>query len=113
MSGSWMLTDVELPPLDVLARVLVGDDDDEPGYLAADHPLVELGHDLLDVRPDLVVGGDCERAPTLASVQPGGSASTPGGRTEHVEAVFLDAVYIAAGSQRNACTGRRGGAPTR
>ena len=47
---------VELPALDVLAGVFVGNDDDELGYLAADHPFVELGHDLLDVGFDLVVG---------------------------------------------------------
>lgn len=60
-------TDVELPPLDVLARVLVGNDDDQLGDLAAHHPLVQLGHDLLDVCADLVIGGD-----------------------EHVQAIFLD-----------------------
>lgn len=52
--------DVELPALDVLARVLVGDDDDEARDFAADHPLVELGHDFLDVGFYLVVGRDWE-----------------------------------------------------
>ena len=51
-------TYVKLPALYVLASVLVGDDDDELGDLAADHPLVQLGHDLLDVGLDLVVRGD-------------------------------------------------------
>ena len=55
-------TYVELPPLDVLAGVLVRDDDDEARDLAADHPLVELRHDALDVGLDLVVGGDCSGA---------------------------------------------------
>lgn len=50
----------------MLARVLVGDDDDELGDLATDHPAVELRHDLLDVGLDLVVG-----------------------RHEHVEAILL------------------------
>jgi hypothetical protein len=52
----WGETHVKLPPLDVLACVLVGNDDDELGDLAANHPLVELGHDLLDVGLDLIVG---------------------------------------------------------
>ena len=45
----------------MLARVLVCDNDDELGDFAADHPLVELGHDLLDVGSYLVVGGDWGR----------------------------------------------------
>ena len=49
---------IKLPPLDNLACILVGDDDDELGDLAADHPLVELAHDLFYVCLDLVVGGD-------------------------------------------------------
>lgn len=51
-------THIKLPSLDVLARVLVGYDNHQLGNLAAHHPLVELRHDLLDVRLDLVVGGD-------------------------------------------------------
>lgn len=31
---------IELPSLDVLARVFVGNYDDKLGYLAADHPFV-------------------------------------------------------------------------
>lgn len=57
----WVWTCVKLPALDVLACVLVCDDDDELGDFAADHPLVELGHDLLDVGSYLVVGGDWGR----------------------------------------------------
>lgn len=60
-------TYVELPALDVLARVLVGEDDDQIRDLAPHHPLVKLGHDLLDVGLDLVVG-----------------------RHQHVEAILLD-----------------------
>ena len=66
--------DVELPPLDVLARVLVRDDDDKLRDLAADHPLVQLRHDLLDVRLDLVVG-----------------------RNEHVQAILLDGGEVLRG----------------
>ena len=51
----------------MLARVLVGNDNDQLGDLAAHHPLVQLGHDLLDVCADLVVGRD-----------------------EHIQAIFLD-----------------------
>ena len=50
---------VKLPPLDVLPGILVGDHDDELRDLAAHHPLVQLGHDPLDVRLDLVVGRYC------------------------------------------------------
>lgn len=46
---------IELPALDVLARVLGRDDDDELGDLAAGHPFVELGYYALDVGFDLVV----------------------------------------------------------
>lgn len=60
-------THIKLPALDVLARVLVGDDDDKLRDLAAHHPLVELRHDLLDVGAHLVVG-----------------------RHQHVEAVLFD-----------------------
>ena len=49
--------DVELPAFDVFASVLVGDDDDEAGDFATDHPFVELGHNFLDVSFYLVVGG--------------------------------------------------------
>lgn len=56
--GDRETTDVKLPPLDVLARVLVGNDNDQLGDLAAHHPLVQLGHDLLDVCADLVIGRD-------------------------------------------------------
>ena len=59
--------DVELPALEVLAGLFAAYDDDEFGDLAAGHPFVELGHDFLDVGPDLVVRAD-----------------------EHVEAIFLD-----------------------
>lgn len=52
-------TYIELPTLDMLSRVLVGNDDDELGYFAAHHPFIELAHDFLDVCLDLVVGRDC------------------------------------------------------
>lgn len=47
---------IELPSLDVLARFLASDHDDELGDFTPGHPLVELRHDFLDVRFDLVVG---------------------------------------------------------
>lgn len=73
---------VKLPALDVLACVLVGDDDDELGDLAADHPFVELGHDFLDVGLDLVVGRDCNVLDTRYFG--GGFGVGEGIRTEHV-----------------------------
>ena len=42
----------------MLACIFICDDDDELGDLAADHPLVELGHDLFDVGLYLVIGRD-------------------------------------------------------
>jgi hypothetical protein len=51
-------TYVELPPLNALACVLVGDDNDELGDLTTDHPLVQLRHDLLYVRLDLIIRRD-------------------------------------------------------
>jgi hypothetical protein len=45
----------------VLTSLLAGDDDDELGNLAPVHPVLELRHDLLDVRLDLVVGGNWMR----------------------------------------------------
>lgn len=56
---------VKLPPLEVLARVLVRDDDDQLRDLAVLHPAVQRGHDLLDVRLDLVVGRDEHVQPVL------------------------------------------------
>ncbi|PMB65381.1 Ubiquitin carboxyl-terminal hydrolase 14 [Beauveria bassiana] len=50
----------ELPALNVLSGILVCDYDDETRNLAAHHPLVELGHDFLDVSFYLVVRRDCE-----------------------------------------------------
>lgn len=49
---------IELPSFDVFAGFFARDDYDEFGDFAADHPFIELGHDLLDVRFDLVVGCD-------------------------------------------------------
>lgn len=56
MEKGYGMTHIELPSLNVLAGVVVCDDDDELGDFAADHPFVELAHDFLDVRFDLVVG---------------------------------------------------------
>lgn len=58
MERRYCMTHIELPSLNVLAGVLVGDDDDELGDFAANHPFVELAHDFLDVGFDLVVGRD-------------------------------------------------------
>lgn len=52
-------TYVKLPPLNVLPGVLVRDYNHETRDLAADHPLVQLPHDALNVRLYLVIGGDC------------------------------------------------------
>lgn len=52
------MTYIELPSLNVLAGIFVGDDDDKLGDFAANHPFVELAHDFLDVGFDLVVGRD-------------------------------------------------------
>jgi hypothetical protein len=54
-------TYVELPPLYVLTGLLAGDDNDELGNLASVHPVLELRHDLFDVRLDLVVGSNWVR----------------------------------------------------
>ena len=55
----------------MLACVLIGNDDDQLGDLAANHPLVQLGHDLFYVGADLVVGRD-----------------------KHIEAIFLDGAEV-------------------
>lgn len=55
----------------MLACVFVRDDNDKLGDLATNHPLVQLGHDLLDVGLDLVVGRD-----------------------QHVQTIFLDAMQL-------------------
>ena len=60
-------TYIELPSLNMLACIFTRNNNHELGDLAADHPFVELAHDLLDVSFDLVVGGN-----------------------EHCEAIFLD-----------------------
>jgi hypothetical protein len=52
-------TYVELPPLYVLTALFAGDDDDEFGYFASVHPVLELRHDLLDIRLDLIIGSNC------------------------------------------------------
>lgn len=59
-------TYVELPSLEMLTCVAIGDDDDQLGNLAVFHPPVKRCHDALYVGFDLVVGRD-----------------------EHVEAIFL------------------------
>ena len=51
----------------MLARVLVGDDHHELGDLVANHPSIQLRHNLLDVGLHLVIG-----------------------RHQHVEAILLD-----------------------
>lgn len=45
----------------MFAGLLAGDDNNELCNFAAVHPLLELGHDLFDVRLDLVVGSHCVR----------------------------------------------------
>jgi hypothetical protein len=57
----FVLTHIELPAFHVLASLFARDDYDKFGYLAAVHPFFQLGHDLFDVRLDLVVGGNCRR----------------------------------------------------
>ena len=53
-------TYIELPAFNVFACVFICDDNDKLGDLAAYHPLVELGHDLLDICLYLVIGRDWE-----------------------------------------------------
>lgn len=84
-------TYIKLPSLHVLAGFLVGDDDDELGYLSTRHPLVQLRHDLLDIRLHLVIGGHFGRV--LVPVVRGRNSEVEVSetRTEHIEAIFLDA----------------------
>lgn len=51
--------------------------------LSTHHPLVQLGHDLLDVGFDLIVGGNWNRSATVWAAE--GIE-----RTKHVEAIFLN-----------------------
>lgn len=62
-------TYIKLPALNVLACVFACDHHDELRYLAANHPFVQLGHDLLDIGFDLAIRGD-----------------------KHSETIFLDSV---------------------
>lgn len=55
-------TDIELPPLHVLAGIFIGNDNDELGDFSIFHPFVQLAHDLFDVCLDLVVGGNCTKS---------------------------------------------------
>lgn len=50
---------IKLPSFHVLPGLLTGDNDDQFRNLPSHHPLVELRHDPLDIRPDLVVGRYC------------------------------------------------------
>ena len=50
--------DIELPPFEMFASLLARDDNYQFRDLAARHPFVELGHDLLDVCFDLIIGSD-------------------------------------------------------
>ena len=68
------MTYVKLPALDMLASLFARNDNDKLGDLAPIHPLLQLTHDLLDVRLDLVVGG-----------------------YEHVEAIFFDTIEVNIG----------------
>lgn len=47
---------IELPSLDMVASLLVRDHHNEFGDLPTNHPFVELGHDLLNISFDLVIG---------------------------------------------------------
>ena len=64
-------TYVELPALDMLAGVFTCDHNYEFGDLPPDHPFVQLRHDLLDVRFDLVIR-----------------------RYKHCQAIFLDSANL-------------------
>ena len=87
----WWLCDVdtyiELPALDVFAGILVRNDDDKLRYFTANHPFVELAHDFLNIRLDLVVGRDYLRI--LISCPQAGVHGLEGCGTEHVQAIFL------------------------
>lgn len=54
-------TYIELPSFNVLASLLACDDYHQLGDLATNHPSIKLGHDLLDVGFDLIVGRDLEK----------------------------------------------------
>lgn len=84
-------TYVKLPSFHVLASFPVGDDDDELGDLPTRHPLIQLRHDLLDICFHLVIGGHFGRV--LVSVVRGreSEVEVTKARTEHIEAIFLDA----------------------
>lgn len=76
---------IELPSFDMFAGLFVRDDYDELRDFTANHPFVKLGHNLLEVRFDLVVGRDWEepsgqRRRTISNIY-----------TKHVEAILLDA----------------------
>lgn len=66
----------------MFSRLFARDYHDQFRNLSTHHPLIELRHDFLDVGFDLVVGGDWDRSV-------GVSVGDKGGRTEHVEAIFL------------------------
>lgn len=52
----------------MVASLFVCNDDDEFGDFTARHPFIELGHDLFDVRFDLIVARDCLKVrPSLLS----------------------------------------------
>lgn len=51
-------TNIELPSLDMLAGFFTSNDNNEFRNLAANHPLVELSHYLVDIGFDLVVRSD-------------------------------------------------------
>lgn len=73
----------------MLACVFICNDDDKLGDLAADHPFVELGHDLFDVGFYLIIGRDCTLL--VARFANGRCGGKDDGLTQHVEAIFLDA----------------------
>lgn len=50
------MTYIELPSLHMLPSIFACDHDDKFGYLAPNHPLVQLRHDLFYIRLDLVIG---------------------------------------------------------
>lgn len=78
-------TYVKLPSFDMFASFFTGDNNNKLRDLATSHPLVELGHDLLDVGFDLVVRGNCPSCWHQI-----GKENECNAQTQHIEAIFLD-----------------------
>ena len=74
---------IKLPSLNMFSRLSACDHHHQLRNLSTHHPLVQLGHDLLDVGFDLIVGGNWYRLATVWAAE--GIE-----RTKHIEAIFLN-----------------------